>query len=163
MKKTTEEQIKALFAEHSFPPFEVIIPILEKTGKGEQELTAQTYDTGLSLADGLKRILGIKERSMKALAKITEVILGFYGQSFEPVELTDSRFSFSISDCPILHVGKDVSSSVRGKFCDLWCASGSEAFMDAVLGKGKGTCSWNKALIRGANKCVVTYELVKNR
>jgi hypothetical protein len=50
MKKTSEEQVKALFAEHSLPPLEVIIPILEKAGRGEQELTSYIYETYLSLA-----------------------------------------------------------------------------------------------------------------
>jgi hypothetical protein len=161
VKKTAEERIKALFAKHSFPPLEVVIPILKKSGKGEQEVATQLYDTSLSLAVGLKEILGLKDRNMKALAKMMEVMLGFYGQSYEPIELSDSRFSFSISECPMLHVGKDVSSSVKSKFCDLWCASGSKAFMDSVFGKHGGTCNWNKALIKGAKKCVVTYELVK--
>jgi hypothetical protein len=38
MKKTAENRIKDLFSKHSFPPVEVIIPILEKSGRGEQEL-----------------------------------------------------------------------------------------------------------------------------
>ena len=163
VKKTAEEQIKSLFTKHSFPPLEVIIPILEKTGKGEQELTAQTYDTSLSLANELKEILGLKDNSMKTLAKMMEVMLGFYGQRYEPIELSDSKFSFSISECPMLHVGKDVSSSVKSKFCDLWCTSGSKAFMDSVFGQHRGRCSWNKALIKGAKKCIVTYELVKTK
>jgi len=77
VKKTAEEQIKSLFTKHSFPPLEVIIPILEKTGKGEQELTAQTYDTSLSLANELKEILGLKDNSMKTLAKMMKLCLVF--------------------------------------------------------------------------------------
>jgi hypothetical protein len=57
MKKTAEERMKALFAEHSFPPLEVIIPILEKAGRGEQELATQIYDAHLALAEGIKEIL----------------------------------------------------------------------------------------------------------
>jgi predicted house-cleaning noncanonical NTP pyrophosphatase (MazG superfamily) len=163
VRKTVEEQIKALFAKYSFPPLEVIIPILEKTGKGEREMTAQTYDTSLSLANELKEILGLKDKSMKTLAKMMEVMLGFYGQSYEPIELSDSKLSFSVSECPMLHVGKHVNSSVKSKFCDLWCTSGSKAFMDSVFGQQTGTCTWNKALIKGAKKCVVTYDLVKTK
>ncbi len=161
MKKTVEERIKALFAKHSLPPFEVIIPILEKTGQGEEELTAQFYDSTVSLARGLKEILGLKDKNMKSLAKLMEVVLGFEGQKFEPIELSESRFSFSISDCPMLHVGRDVSSNVKSKFCDLWCGSGSKALMDTVLGKGAGACAWDKCLIKGAGKCKVVFESVK--
>jgi hypothetical protein len=163
LKKTAEEQIKILFAKHSFPPAELVIPILEKTGKGQQELAAQVYDTFKSLADGIKEILGLKERNMKALAKMTEAVLGFYGQKLEPIELSDSKFSYSVSDCPMCHVGKHVSSNVKSKFCDLYCTSSVRAFMDSVLGQNKAVCTWNKALIKGARKCIVTYELVKTK
>jgi len=161
VKKSAEKQIRALFAEHSIPPMEVIIPILEKTGRGEQELTAQIYNTYSSLIKGLKEILGLKDKNMKTVAKVWEAVLGFEGSKFEPIELTESRFSFSIPDCPMLHVGKDVSLNVKGKFCDLICTAGSRALMDTVLSPHKGSCTWNKALIRGAGKCTVVFELVK--
>lgn len=145
MKKTVEEQIKVLFEKHSIPPLEVIIPIFEKTGRGEQELTAQIYDTYTSLAKGIKEILGLKDKNMKALAKVLEVTLGSEGQKFEPIELSESRFSFSVTDCPMLHVGKDVRSNVKSKFCDLCCTGGSKAIMDAVL-------SPHKALAHGIRR-----------
>jgi len=161
MKKTAEKQIRTLIAEHSIPPVEVIIPILEKTGRGEQELTTQIYNTYSSLIKGLKEILGLKEKNMKTVAKVWQIVLGFEGAKFEPIELTESRFSFSIPDCPMLHVGKDVSLNVKSKFCDLICTAGSKALMDTVLSPHKGNCTWNKALIRGAGKCTVVFELVK--
>lgn len=37
VKKTAEKQIKDLLMKHSIPPLEVIIPILEKVGRGEQD------------------------------------------------------------------------------------------------------------------------------
>jgi len=163
LKITVEEQIKVLFAKHSFPPVELVIPILEKTGKGQQELAAQVYDTFKSLADGIKEILGLKEKNMKALAKMTEAVLSFYGQRLEPIELSESKFSYSVSDCPMCHVGRDVSSNVKSKFCDLYCTSGEKAFMDSVLGQNKAVCTWDKALIKDARKCTVTYELVKKK
>jgi len=140
---------------------EVIIPILEKTGRGEQELTAQIYNTYSSLIKGLKEILGLKDKNMKTVAKVWEAVLGFEGSKFEPIELTESRFSFSIPDCPMLHVGKEVSLNVKSKFCDLICTAGSRALMDTVLSPHKGNCTWNKALIKGAGKCTVVFELVK--
>jgi len=161
MKKTAEKQIRMLIAEHSIPPLEVIIPILEKTGRGEQELTAQLYNTYSGLTKGIREILGLKEKNMKTLAKVWEIVLGFEGSKFEPVELTESRFSFSIPDCPMLHVGKGVNLNVKSKFCDLICTAGSRALMDTVLSPHKGNCTWNKALIRGAGKCTVVFELVK--
>ena len=161
MKKTAEKQIRALFAEHSIPPMEVIIPILEKTGRGEQELTAQLYNTYTDLAMGIREILELKDNNMKTLAKVWEIVLGFEGSKFEPIELTESKWSFSIPDCPMLHVGKDVSLNVKSKFCDLICTAGSRALMDTVLSPHKGNCTWNKALIRGAGKCTVVFELVR--
>lgn len=161
LKKTTEEKIKALFAQHSFPPVELVIPICEKTGKGQEELAVQVYDTFKSLADGVKEILDLKGRNMRTLAKMTEAVLGFYGQRLEPIELSDSKFSYSISDCPMCHVCSDVSLNVKSKFCDLYCTSGEKAFMDSALGENRATCTWDKALIRGAGNCTVTYELVK--
>jgi len=163
VKKTTEEQIKDLFAKHSVPPLEVIIPILEKTGRGEQELTSQVYDTYTSLIKGIKEILGLKDNDMKTLAKAWEITLSFERTKFQPIELTESRFSFSIPDCPMIHVGKDVSFDVKSKFCDLICTAGSKALMDTVLSPNRGTCAWNKALIKGKGKCTVVFELVKTR
>jgi len=161
VKKTAEEQIKVLFAKHSLPPLEVIIPILEKTGRGEQELTAQVYTTYSSLIKGIKEILGFKDNDMKTVAKVWEIVLGFDRTKFQPIELTESRFSFSVPDCPMIHVGKGVSFDVKGKFCDLICTAGSKALMDTILSPNQSTCTWNKALIKGANKCTVTFELVK--
>jgi len=161
VKKTVEERIRALFAEHSIPPMEVVIPILEKTGRGEQELTAQVYNTYTSLAEGIKEILKLKDKNMKTLAKVYEMVYGISGEKFEPLELTDSKFSSHLSDCPLLYVGKDVSLGVKSKFCDLICTAGSKALMDTVLSPHKGNCTWDKALIRGAGKCTVVFELVK--
>lgn len=161
MKKTVEEQIKVLFSRFSFPPLEVIIPILEKAGHGEQELTTQVYNTETTLVKGIKEILGLNDKNMKTLAKVMEIMLSFEGAKFEPIELSESRFSLSISDCPMLHVGKGVSSSVKSKFCDLICTAGSKAAMDTVLGQDRGSCFWDKSLIRGAGKCRLVFELVK--
>jgi len=161
VKKTTEEQLRVLFAKHSPLPLEVIIPILEASGRGEQELVAQLYDTYTSLAKGVKEILGLKEKNMKTLAKTGEIVLSFEGRKFQPIELTDSRFSFSLSDCPMLHVGKGVSLDVKSRFCDLICTGATKALMDTALGLRRGTCTWEKALIRGARKCTVVFELVK--
>jgi len=163
VKKNVEEQLKALFAGHPVPPIEVIIPILEKAGRGEQELTAQFYDTELSLAKGIKEIWGLRDRNMKVLAKVLEVINSWEGQRFEPIALTESRLSISISDCSMLHVGKNVSSNVKSKFCDLICNGGSKALMDVVLGQDKATCSWDKALIKGARNCRLVFESVKTK
>lgn len=161
MKKTSDERIRALFANHSVPPLEVIIPIIEKAGRGEHELTAQVYDTYTILADGIREILGLEEKNMKTLAKLWEFVVGFEGQRFDPIELSDSRYSVSISDCPMLHVGKDVGYSVKSKFCDAVCTGGSKALMDNVLGPDRATCTWDKALLRGAGKCTVVFESVR--
>jgi hypothetical protein len=163
VKKTAEERMKALFAKYSFPPLEVIIPILEKAGRGERELEAQMYDTQLALAKGIKEILGLKDKNVKTLAKVWEVMFTFGEQKFEPIELTDSRFSVSISDCPMLHVGKDVSVNVKSKFCDLICTAGSKARNNAVLDQDIGTCSWDKSLIKGSRRCKLVIELVKTK
>jgi hypothetical protein len=162
MQKSAEKRLRTLFAEHHVPPLEVIIPILEKTGRGEQELTAQLYDTYVNLARGLMKILNLKTKDMKTLAKIWEIALSFENQPFEPIELTQSKFSFSLPDCPMVHVGKNVSTKVRSKFCDLICGAGAKALMDTILGAGRGVCSWNKALIQGAGKCIVVFELAKD-
>lgn len=162
MRKSAEKRLKALFSEHSAPPLEVVIPILEKTGHGEQELTAQIYDTYASVAKEIVKILGLKEKNMKTVAKVWEIVNSFEKQPFEPIELTESKFSFSIPDCPMVHVGKDVSSKVRSKFCDLICAGGSKALMDTILGLGKGVCRWDKALLRGAERCTLVFELAKD-
>ena len=161
VKKTTEEQLRVLFAKHSPLPLEVIIPILEASGRGEQELVAQLYETYASLAKGVKEILGLNEKNMKTLAKTGEIVLSFEGRKFQPIELTDSRFSFSLSDCPMLHVGKGVSLDVKSRFCDLICTGVSKALMDTALGPHRGSCTWEKALIRSARKCTVVFELVK--
>jgi len=163
LKKTAEKQIEALFAKHSIPPFEVIIPILEKAGRGEQELTAQVYDTYASLTKGIKEILGLKDKNMKTLARVWALTTSFEGIKIQPIESTELRYSCSIADCPMLHVGKDVSLNVKGKFCDLICKGGSRGLMDTVLGSNKGTCTWNKALIKGKGKCTLVFELVKDK
>jgi len=162
VKKSVEEQIKTLLARHSFPPLEVIIPILEKAGRGEQELRDQMYDTEVSITNGVREILNLKGRDMKTFAKIFEIICDFSGQKIEPIELSQTRFSLSISDCPMLHVGKDVSISVKSKFCDLCCSAGASAIAGTVLDQ-EYTCSWDKKLIRGAGKCTTTVELGKTK
>lgn len=163
MKKTAEKQIKDLLVRHPTPPLEVVIPILEKAGRGEQELTAQIYDTYTYLTQRIREILGLKGNDMKTLAKLWEVLTSLEGTKIQPIELTESRYSFSISDCPMVHVGKNVSLNVKSKFCDLICNGGSKALMDTVLGSGMGGCSWNKALIKGAGKCTLAFELVKTK
>lgn len=160
MKKTAEEQIKVLFAKQSFPPLEVIIPILEKAGRGEQELTAQVYNTDSTLAKGIREILGLKGKDLKTLAKVVEIAFSFEGVKYQPIELSESRFSFSVLDCPMLHVGKNVSLNVKSKFCDLVCAAGAKAFMDTVLDQVRCRCFWDKSLIKGTGKCKVGFELV---
>ena len=163
LKKTAEEQLRVLFAKHSSPPLEVIIPIIEAAGRGEQELTAQLYDTYASLVKGIKEILGLEDKNVKTLAKVMEILFSFEGRKFQPIELTESRFSVSLLDCPMLHVGKDVSLNVKSKFCDLICTGAGEGITDTVLGPHKGTWTWNKALIKGARKCTLVFELVKTR
>jgi len=161
MRKSVEKCLKALFAEHSAPPLEIIIPILEKTGQGEQELTTQIYDTYSTVAKEIMKILGLKEKNMKTVAKIWEIVNSFEKQPFEPIELTESKFSFTVPDCPMVHVGKNISPKVRSKFCDLICAGGSKALMDTVLGSGKGICRWDKAMLLGAERCTLVFESVK--
>ena len=162
VKKSAEEQIKTLLTKQSFPPLEVIIPILEKAGRGEQELAKQMYDTQVSITNGVKEILNLKDKDMKTAAKIFELICDYSGQKIEPIELSQTRFSLSISDCPMLHVGKDVSIDVKSKFCDLCCSTGASAIAGTVLGQ-EFTCSWDKKLIKGGGKCTTTVELGKTK
>lgn len=161
MKESTEKQLKTLFSTHPIPPLDVIIPILQEAGRGEQELTAQIYDVYANIAQGIREIMGLKGNDMKTLAKVWEIAISFWGAKFQPIELTENKFSFSMSDCPMLHVGKDVKRDVKSKFCDLICTGGSKALMDTILAPHKGTCTWSKALIRGAGKCTVVFELAK--
>jgi len=162
LKKTAEKQIKDLLAKHAFPPVKVVIPILEKAGRGEQELAAQIYNTYATLAEGTTRILGLRDKDMRTVAKVFEILLSLEGLRLQPVELSESRFSFNLQDCPMVHVGKNVSFDVKSKFCDLICTAGSRGLIDTILGSQKrGTCTWDKALIRGAGKCTTTFELVK--
>ena len=163
MKKTPEKQIRELLKKHSYPPLEVIIPILEKSGRGEKELAAQISEIDLSVIKGIKKILRLKDNSMKTLAKILEIYMAFSGAEFQPVELTESRFVLTLSDCPMLHVSKEVSLDVKSKFCDLICASGANVMIPTVLGPKRVKCTWDKALIKGAGKCTLAFELVSHR
>ena len=162
LKKTAEKQIRDLLKKHSYTPLEVIIPILEKSGRGEKELAAQVSEIDLSVIKGIKKILGLKDNSMKTLAKILEIYMAFAGAKFQPIELTESRFIFTLSDCPMLHVSKEVSKDVKSKFFDLICASAFNV-MDTVLGPKRIMCTWDKALIKGAGKCTLAFKLVSNR
>lgn len=161
MKGSTEKQIRALFSRHSIPPLEVIIPILQKTGRGEEELKTLIYTAYVKIAEGLREIMGLKGNNMLALAKVWEITASFEGAKCEPIKLNEATFSFSTSDCPMLHIGKDISFDVRSKFCDIVCAGGSTALMDAILASNKGTCTWDKALIKGAKKCKVVFQMAK--
>jgi hypothetical protein len=161
MKKSAEERIKRLFAEHPYPPIDVIIPILEKAGRGEKELESQIYDIYCEFAKGIKEIMNLKGNDTKTLARVWEISTASEGMKMQPLELSDSRYSFSITDCPMIHVGKDVSTNVKSRFCDIVCTAGSRALMDTVLAPHKGVCAWSKTLIKGAGKCTVTFEFVK--
>jgi hypothetical protein len=161
-KKTSEDELRSLFSKHTFPPVEVIIPILEKTGQGEQKLANQIYDTYVHLALEIRKILGLEERNMKTLAKVWGIITSFEGMSIQPIELNDSKYSFSLVDCPMAHVGKNIPLNVKSKFCDLVCTSASKALMDSLLGSDKAEVTWDKALIKGARKCTVAFESVKD-
>jgi len=161
MKKSPEERIKRLFAEHPYPPIDVIIPILEKAGRGEKELESQIYEIYCHLAKGIKGIMSLKGNDMKTLARIWEIATASEGMKMQPLELSDSKFSFSITDCPMIHVGKNVNTNVKSKFCDIVCTAGSRALMDTILAPQKGACAWSKTLIKGTGKCTVTFELVK--
>lgn len=163
MEGSVEKRLADLFSRYSMPPLDVIVPMLEERGRGEQELRATIYDAYIHIAEEMMRILALDENSMKSLAKVWEVATGFEGGRMVPIELTETRFSFSIPDCPMLHVGKRVGPDVKSRFCDIVCSNGSRALMDAVLSPSKGTCTWNKALIRGERKCTVVFELEKPR
>lgn len=162
VKKTVEERLKALFAEHTEPPLEVIIPILEKARRGEQELATQMYAVEVSLIKGMREILGLKENNVKTLAKIFGIMMSHYGQKFEPIELSESRFSVNISDCPMVHVGRNVTIDVKSKFCDLICSSGLMALKN-TFGQNSLTCSWDKSLVKGTGKCKVLFELAETK
>jgi hypothetical protein len=162
VKKSAEEKIKKLLAKHSYPPLEVIIPILERAGRGEQELRDQIYDAEVSITNGVREILNLKDRDMKTLAKIFEITCAFEGINTVPNELSQTRFSISIPDCPMIHVGKDVSTDAKSKFCDLCCSASAEAIAGTVLGQ-EFTCTWDKKLIKGGAKCTTTIELGKTR
>jgi len=163
LKKTAEKQIRDLLKKHQYPPLQVIIPILDKSGRGEQELAAQISETDMAVIKGIKEILGLKDNNMKTLAKVLEIYLAFGGAEFQPLELTESKFAIAISDCPMLHVDKDMGLNVKSKFCDLICASGAKVIIDTVLGQKRGVCTWNKALIKGTGKCTLAFELVSDR
>jgi hypothetical protein len=162
LKKTAEDRIKALLAKHTFPPLEVIIPILEKSGRGEKELEGQIYETALALMKNAKKVLGMKGKDIRTFAKMYEVLLAADGTRIEPIELSESKFSFSITDCPMLHV-KGVNIEVKSKFCDLNCNAATRAMTDAVLDVGRVKGSWDKALIKGGSRCTILFELVGNK
>jgi len=162
MKKTTEEKMKTLLAQHTYPPVEVIIPILEKAGRGEEELASHIQEIDVSILSGLMKILNLKEKNMRTVAKIFGVLLSYYGQKYEPLVLAENRFSLSVSDCPMLHVGKNVNTATRSKYCDVLCSSTARALAKLVLGD-TSCCSWDKALIKGGRKCTVAFEFVKSK
>jgi hypothetical protein len=157
--KTAEERIRDLLSKYSFPPVEVIIPILEKSGRGEQELAAYVYDQEKEIVPAVMKILGLKERNLRTIAKVIEAYWCAQGLKFQPVELSNSKLSFTISACPMLQVGKTVSLGVKEKFCDLICSAGAKALNDIVLSPREAVCTWNRALIKGANKCTLTFKL----
>jgi len=159
VRKSTEERLRALFAKHQFPPVDVVIHILEKSGRGEKELMSQFYETEVSLTKGVMQILGLKTGDMKTLVKVMEVVFIWEGQRFEPIELSDAKFSYAVPDCPMVHVGKDISAEVKSKFCDLFCTAASQAMMDTVLGKDRGSCRWDKSLVKGTGKCKLLWEM----
>ena len=160
MKKTVEGQMRTLLTKYTYPPVEVVIPILEKAGRGEEELSSQIREIDMSVLSGIMKILNLREKNMRTVSKIFGVLLSYYGQKYEPVELSENRFCLSISDCPMLHVGKNVSTEVKSKFCDVLCSSTAKVMAQLVLGQ-EGSCSWDKALIKGGRKCTVAFELVK--
>jgi hypothetical protein len=158
MKKTAESRMKELYSKYPVPPIEVIVPVLEKAGRGEQELAKQLYDTYVNLATGMKTVLGLEEKNMKTLVRVWVMITSYEGMKIEPIEVSDSKFSFSLDDCPMIHVGKDIGLNVESKFCDLVCTNVAKALLDTILGSDMGILSWSKALIKGAGKCTVTFE-----
>jgi hypothetical protein len=158
VKKTAESNLRVLFSKHQFPPVDVAIAVLQKSGRGEQELASQLYDTYASLTKGIMQVMNFKTRDMKTLAKVMEITFSWEGQKFEPIELSDFKFSYAVPDCPMLHAGKNVSAGVKGKFCDLYCTSVSQAMTDTVLGKGKATCRWDKSLVISGKKCKLLWE-----
>lgn len=162
VKKTVEEQMRTLLAKYTYPPVEVVIPILERAGRGEEELASQIHEIDMSVLSGIMKILNLKEKNMRTVSKMFGVLLSYYGQKYEPVELSENRFCLSVSDCPMLHVGKNVSTEVKSKFCDVLCSSTAKAMAQLVLGQ-EGSCSWDKALIKGGRKCTVAFELVKSK
>jgi len=162
VKKTVEEQMRTLLTKYTYPPVEVAIPILERAGRGEEELASQIHEMDMSVLSGIMKILNLKEKNMRTVSKMFGVLLSYYGQKYEPVELSENRFCLSISDCPMLHVGKNVSTEVKSKFCDVLCSSTAKAMAQLVLGQ-EGSCSWDKALIKGGRKCTVAFELVKTK
>lgn len=162
VKKTVEEQMRTLLTKYTYPPVDVVIPILEKAGRGEKELAAQLHEIDMSVLSGLMKILNLKEKNMRTVSRMFGVLLSFYGQKYEPVELSENRFCLSISDCPMLHVGKNVNMLVKSKFCDVICSSTAEVMTQLVLGQ-EGSASWDKALIKGGRKCTVAFELGKTK
>jgi hypothetical protein len=62
----------------------------------------------------------------------------------------------------MLHVGKNANTAIKSKFCDVLCSSTAKVMAQLVLGQ-EGTCSWDKALIKGGRKCTVAFELVKTK
>jgi hypothetical protein len=162
VRKTVEEKMNNLLSKYTYPPVEVVIPILEKAGRGEEELASQIHETDMSVLTGLMKTLNLKEKNMRTVAKMFGVLLSYYGQKYEPLELSENRFCLSVSDCPMLHVGKNVGTAVKSKFCDLLCSSAAKAMATLVLGEA-GSCSWDKALIKGGRKCTVAFELVKTK
>ena len=161
MKKTAEEKLRVLFKKYPFPPVDVVIPLLEKSGRGEQELFSQFYETEANLTKEILEILNLKTRDMKTLVKVMEVVFSWEGQKFEPIELSESKFSYAVPDCPMIHVGKNISPDVKSKFCDLFCTAASQAMMDVVLGKGKASCRWDKSLIHGGERCSLLWEMTE--
>jgi hypothetical protein len=162
VKKTVEERMKALLTKYAYPPVDVVIPILEKAGRGEEELASQLHEIDMAVLSGIMKILNLKEKNMRTVSKMFGVLLSFYGQKYEPVELSENRLCLSVSDCPMLHVSKNVNTAVKSKFCDVYCSSTAKVMAQLVLGQ-EGSCSWDKALIKGGRKCTVAFELVKTK
>jgi hypothetical protein len=161
-KKTTEDRIRDVYSQYSFPPLEVIIPILQRSGRGEQELAKQLYERYANLTVKIRDILGLEKKSIKTLVKVWGVMASFEGVKIQPIELNDTRYSFSLTDCPMLHVGKNVDRKVKSQFCDLICNSASKALLDTILGSDKTTLTWDKALIKGASKCTITFATARD-